>query len=65
MEKDNGLPICSFMGHLLTLEPNEILAMDFTMLEPTQNELENVLVLTDVFGKYTLRPEGFYCGQSA
>lgn len=42
------------MGHLLASESNEILAMDFTMLEPTGNGLENVLVLTDVFSKYTL-----------
>nr|XP_043898190.1 uncharacterized protein LOC122779681 [Solea senegalensis] len=52
--KDSGPPVRSFMGHLLASEPNEILAMDFTMLEPTHNGLENVLVLTDVFSKYTL-----------
>ena len=52
--KDSGPPVRSFMGHLLASEPNEILAMDYTMLEPTQNGLENVLVLTDVFSKYTL-----------
>ena len=28
--------------------------MDFTLLEPTHNGLENVLVLTDVFSKNTL-----------
>ncbi|KAI5620525.1 hypothetical protein C0J50_19992 [Silurus asotus] len=44
----------SFMGHLLASRPNEILAMDFTMLEPTSSGLENVLVITDVFTKYTL-----------
>uniref|UniRef100_A0A3B4WI95 Gypsy retrotransposon integrase-like protein 1 n=1 Tax=Seriola lalandi dorsalis TaxID=1841481 RepID=A0A3B4WI95_SERLL len=52
--KDSGPPARSFMGHLLASEPNEILAMDYTMLEPTGNGLENVLVLTDVFSKYTL-----------
>ena len=52
--KDSGPPGRSFMGHLLASEPNEILAMDFTLLEPTHNGLENVLVLTDVFSKYTL-----------
>lgn len=41
------------MGLLLASEPNEILAMDYTMLEPTRNGFENVL-LTDVFSKYTL-----------
>lgn len=44
----------SFMGHLLASRPNEILAMDFTVLEPTHNGIENVLVMTDVFSKYTL-----------
>lgn len=52
--KDCGPPGHSFMGHLLASEPNEILAIDFTMLEPTQSGLENVLVLSDVFSKYTL-----------
>ncbi|KAL2099270.1 hypothetical protein ACEWY4_005750 [Coilia grayii] len=41
------------MGHLLASRPNEILAIDFTLLEPSRNGLENVLVLTDVFSKYT------------
>lgn len=44
----------SFMGHLLASRPNEILAIDYTTLEPAQNGVENVLVLTDVFSKYTI-----------
>lgn len=44
----------SFMGHLLASRPNEIMAMDFTLLEPSQNGVENVLVITDVFSKYTV-----------
>lgn len=44
----------SFMGHLLALRPNEILAIDFTLLEPSKSGVENVLVMTDVFSKYTL-----------
>ncbi|XP_049909748.1 retrovirus-related Pol polyprotein from transposon 412 [Epinephelus moara] len=43
-----------FMGHLLASRPNEILAIDYTTLEPAQNGIENVLVLTDVFSKYTV-----------
>ncbi|XP_033111018.1 uncharacterized protein LOC117112073 [Anneissia japonica] len=31
----------------------EVLAIDFTVLEPGMNNLENVLVMTDVFTKYT------------
>lgn len=42
------------MKHLFASEPNEILAVDFTILEPTHSGLENMLVLTDVFSKYTL-----------
>lgn len=44
----------SFMGHLLASRPNEVVAVDFTLLEPSRNGLENVLVITDVFSKYTV-----------
>uniref|UniRef100_A0A3B1IT31 Gypsy retrotransposon integrase-like protein 1 n=1 Tax=Astyanax mexicanus TaxID=7994 RepID=A0A3B1IT31_ASTMX len=52
--KDSGRVPHSFMGHLLASRPNEILAIDFTMLEPSRNGLENILVMTDVFSKYTV-----------
>ncbi|TWW67306.1 Retrovirus-related Pol polyprotein from transposon opus [Takifugu flavidus] len=52
--KDTHLTTRSFMGHLLASQPNEIVAIDFTLLEPSRNGLENVLVMTDVFSKYTL-----------
>ena len=52
--KDLGQAPHSFMGHLLASRPNEILAIDFTVLEPSRNGLENVLVMTDVFSKYTV-----------
>lgn len=52
--KDSQHPSASFMGHLLASRPNEIVAIDYTVLEPTQSGLENVLVMTDVFSKYTL-----------
>ena len=42
------------MGHLIAVKPLHILAMDFTVLEKSSCGLENVLVLTDVFTKYTL-----------
>nr|XP_046254367.1 uncharacterized protein LOC124064187 [Scatophagus argus] len=48
-----SVPHC-FMGHVLASQPNEIVAIDFTLLEPSQNGLENVLVMTDVFSKYTV-----------
>lgn len=51
-----GVPIppSSFMGHLLAARPNDIVALDFTVLEPSRSGLENVLVMTDIFTKYTL-----------
>lgn len=44
----------SFMGRLLAARPNEIVALDFTVLEPSHSGIENVLVITDIFSKYTL-----------
>ncbi len=52
--KDSHPLAQSFMGHLLASRPNEILAIDFTVLEPSRSGVENVLVMTDVFSKYTL-----------
>uniref|UniRef100_A0AAQ4S8F2 Gypsy retrotransposon integrase-like protein 1 n=1 Tax=Gasterosteus aculeatus aculeatus TaxID=481459 RepID=A0AAQ4S8F2_GASAC len=52
--KDSRPIRSSFMGHLLASRPNEIVAIDYTVLEPTSSGLENVLVMTDVFSKYTL-----------
>ncbi len=44
----------SYMGHLMASCPNEIVAIDFTVLEPSQTGQENVLVMTDVFSKFTV-----------
>ena len=52
--KDTRPAARSFMGHLLASRPNEVVAVDFTILEPSRTGVENVLVLTDVFSKYTL-----------
>jgi len=41
------------MGGLLATKPLEILAIDFTVLEPAADGRENVLVMTDVFTKFT------------
>lgn len=51
--KSSGSGSHGFMGHLLASKPNEILAIDFTVLEPARNGVENVLVMTDVFSKFT------------
>lgn len=53
MAKDPGPAIRAPLGHLLAAKPNQIVAVDFTVLEPCQNGLENVLVMTDIFSKYT------------
>ncbi len=55
-QRAKGVPSApgSFMGHLLAAWSNEILALDFTVLEPSRSSLENVLVMTDIFTKYTL-----------
>jgi transposase InsO family protein len=47
-----GRKLHTTMGTLSASKPLEVLAMDFTMLEPSCG-VENVLVLTDVFTKYT------------
>lgn len=52
--KDTQPNTRTYMGHLLAARPNQILAVDFTLLEPSKNGMENVLVMTDVFSKYTL-----------
>lgn len=41
------------MGHLLAKKPLEVLSVDFTLLEKATNGCENVLVMTDVFTKWT------------
>ena len=41
------------MGSLIAKKPLEVLAMDFTLLEQSSSGHENVLVLTDVFTKFT------------
>lgn len=54
LAKDTGPVARAFMGHLLASKPNEILAIDFTMLEPSYCGKENVLVMTDVFSKFSM-----------
>lgn len=45
--------IRSFQGSIQASRPHEILAIDFTILEPASDGRENILVFTDVFSKYT------------
>lgn len=52
--KGTYLPVKTPMGSILATRPLEVLAMDFTLLEPATDGRENVLVLTDVFTKFTI-----------
>ena len=49
----SGKAVKTTAGSLLASKPLEILAVDFTVLEPSRNGLENVLVMTDVFTEFT------------
>ena len=42
------------MSHATAARPLEIVAMDFTQIEKSTSGIENVLVFTDVFTKYTI-----------
>lgn len=41
------------MGHLVASRPNQILAIDFSLLERARDGREQVLIMTDVFSKFT------------
>ena len=41
------------MKHLIADQPNELVCMDFTVLEKADDGIENVLVITDAFTKWT------------
>ena len=41
------------IGNFLASRPNEVLATDFTLLDKASDGSENVLVMTDVFSKFT------------
>lgn len=43
----------TYWSTLQATRPNEILALDFTLLEPASDGRENVLILTDIFTKYS------------
>lgn len=45
--------INTFMGSISASRPHEILAIDFTVLEPSTDGKKNILVMTDIFSKYT------------
>ena len=42
------------LGSIVATRPFEVVAIDFSLLEKASNGQENVLVITDVFSKYTV-----------
>ena len=42
------------MGHPLATKPLEVVSVDFTVLEPARDGREDVLVIADIFTKYTV-----------
>ena len=38
--------------HLVATKPNELVRMDFTLLEKSSDGIENILVITDAFTKW-------------
>ena len=42
------------MGHLLASRPNEVVAMDYTLLEKSSYGREHLFVITDVFSKFSV-----------
>ena len=48
------IPIYQPRGHLVATQPLEVVALDFIKLEPSSSNTESVLVITDVFTKWTV-----------
>lgn len=48
-----GKKVRTTQGSLMAKAPLEVLAIDFTLLEPGTNNVENVLVMTDIFTKFS------------
>ena len=54
ISKDSVPKTKSKLGHLIATKPNQLVAMDYTLLEKSTSGHENVLVMTDTFSKFTL-----------
>ena len=48
------LKVSTPMHSNVAREPLEVIAIDFTVLEPASNGIENILVMTDVYSKFTI-----------
>ena len=53
MAKDKQPKQQTHMGSLVATAPLDVLTTDFTVLEPASDERENVLLITDIFTKFT------------
>ena len=42
------------LGSLVATKPSEVISMDFTLLEKSSSGVENILIITDVFTKYSI-----------
>ena len=52
--KESTPKLKTYMSHATAARPLEIVAMDFTQLEKSMSDIENVLIFTDAFTKYTI-----------
>ena len=48
------IKVKSPLGSLVATKPLEVISMDFTLLEKSSSGVENVLIITDVFTKYSI-----------
>jgi transposase InsO family protein len=54
LAKEKIPKVKTLMAHLTASRPLEIVAIDFTLLEKSSSGIENVLVMSDVFTKYSI-----------
>ena len=54
LSKESYPKLKTTMKHLLASEPNELVCMDYTILDKASDGTENVLVITDAFTKWTV-----------
>ncbi len=54
MAKEPTPKIKPKMYHLIANSPMDVIAIDFTVLEPSLSGVENVLVISDIFSKYVI-----------
>ena len=53
LSKEKFPKLKTTMKHLVATKPNELVCIDFTLLEKSSDGVENILVITDAFTKWT------------